>query len=108
TATATATPTPSPTPMATATSTPAPAAQTINLSTRMQVQSGDNAGIGGVIIIGTAPKHVLLRAIGPSLTAVGIPNALADPILELHGPAPFVTVTDNNWRDDPVQEALII
>ena len=51
---------------------------------------------------------MLLRAIGPSLTASGVPNALADPVLELHGPGAFVTVTNDNWRDDPVQEALII
>jgi hypothetical protein len=118
TATATATvapsPTPSPTPTTTptatptATPTPASAAQAINLSTRMLVQTGDNIGIGGFIITGTAPKHVLLRAIGPSLTQFGVPNALADPVLELHGPGAFVTITDDNWRDDPVQEALII
>ena len=74
----------------------------------MQVQTGANVGIGGFIITGTGPKHVLLRAIGPSLTGSGVPDALADPVLELHGPSPFVTVTNDNWRDDPVQEALII
>jgi hypothetical protein len=72
------------------------------------VQIGDNVGIGGFIITGSAPKHVLLRAIGPSLTQLGVPNALADPVLELHGPGTFVTVIDDNWRDDPVQEAAII
>jgi hypothetical protein len=74
----------------------------------MRVQTGANVGIGGFIIAGTTPKHVLLRAIGPSLTAIGVPNALADPVLELHGPGAFVTVRNDNWRDDPVQEALII
>ena len=110
TATTTVTPTPSssPTPTATATATPAEAAQSINLSTRMRVLAGDNAGIGGFIITGTASKHVLLRAIGPSLTGFGVPDALADPVLELHGPGAFVTITDDNWRDDPAQEALIL
>jgi hypothetical protein len=51
---------------------------------------------------------VLLRAIGPSLTQLGIPNALADTVLELHGPGVFATITNDNWRDDPVQEALIL
>jgi hypothetical protein len=74
----------------------------------MLVQSGDNVGIGGFIITGSAPKHVLLRAIGPSLTQFGVPDALADPVLELHGPGAFVTITDDNWRDDPVQEAAIL
>jgi hypothetical protein len=74
----------------------------------MRVQTGDNVGIGGFIITGTAPKHVLLRAIGPSLTQFGVPNALPDPVLELHGPGAFVTITNDNWRDDPAQEAAIL
>ena len=73
----------------------------------MRVQTGDNVGIGGFIITGSDPKHVLIRAIGPSLADFGVPDVLADPVLELHGPGAFVTVTNDNWRDDPVQEALI-
>jgi hypothetical protein len=73
----------------------------------MRVQIGDSVGIGGFIITGIAPKQVLLRAIGPSLTQSGVPDALADPVLELHGPGPFATITNDNWRDDPVQETLI-
>jgi hypothetical protein len=74
----------------------------------MRVQTGDNVGIGGFIITGSAPKHVLLRAIGPSLSQLGVPNALADPVLELHGPGAFVTIIDDNWMDDPVQKAAIL
>ena len=73
----------------------------------MRVQTGDNVGIGGFIITGSASKRVLLRAIGPSLTQFGVPNVLADPTLELHGPGTFVTVANDNWRDDPAQQALI-
>ncbi|HWM26692.1 MAG TPA: M14 family zinc carboxypeptidase [Chthoniobacterales bacterium] len=106
TATATATPTVAPTPPPTPTASPTPAAQPLNLSTRVEVQTGDNVAIGGFIITGSESKHVLLRAIGPSLTG-SVPNALADPVLELHGPGTFVTVVNNDWRDDPMQEALI-
>ena len=74
----------------------------------MRVQTGENVGIGGFIITGSATKHVLIRAIGPSLTQFGVPNALANPVLELHGPDSFVTITNDNWREDPVQEALIM
>lgn len=108
TSTPTATPVISPTPTArpsatpTATSTPTPtstpAAQALNLSTRMRVRTGDNVGIGGFIIAGNASKQVLLRAIGPSLTRYGINDPLADPLMELHGPAGFATIINNNWR----------
>jgi hypothetical protein len=73
----------------------------------MRVQTGANVGIGGFIITGIDPKHVLLRAIGPSLTQLGVPDALADPVLELHGPGSFTTITNNNWRDDSAQETAI-
>lgn len=106
TPTPTATPTSTPTPAPTATPTPSPAAQAINLSTRMLVQTGDGAGIGGFIITGTVEKRVLVRALGPSLVGFGIPNALADPVVELHGPGGFVTITNDNWRD--TQEAAIL
>ena len=73
----------------------------------MRVETGENVGIGGFIITGSSTKHVLIRAIGPSLTQFGVPNALANPVLELHGPGSFVTIINDNWREDPVQEALI-
>lgn len=73
----------------------------------MRVDAGDNAGIGGFIITGNTPKHVVIRAIGPSLTKFGFSasEVLADPTLELHGPGSFATITNNNWRD--TQEAQI-
>jgi hypothetical protein len=79
-----------------------------NLSTRLRAQPGANVGIGGIIITGNGPKHLLLRAIGPSLARFGVPDVLADPVLELHGPSSFATITNDNWRDNSVQEAAII
>jgi hypothetical protein len=83
-----------------------PPIKAINLSTRMRVQTGDRVGIGGFIITGDSPntpKRVLLRAIGPSLTGLGVPGALANPVLELHS---SVGIDFNdNWRD--IQEADI-
>jgi hypothetical protein len=65
----------------------------------MNVLTGENVGIGGFIITGSAPKQVTLRAIGPSLAGLGVPNALADPILELHRPGGLPTITNDNWTD---------
>lgn len=105
TATATATPTATATATPTLTPTPPPASQLVNLSTRMRIQTGDNLGIGGFIIAGTAPMRVLIRALGPSLISSGVSGALGDPALELHGSSGFVTTTNHNWRD--TQEAEI-
>jgi len=107
TATPTVTPTPTPVVTPTPSATPAPAAQALNLSTRLRVQTGDNVGIAGFIITGTAPKHLLLRALGPTLFVEFDSDRLADPVLELHRPS-AATITNDNWRDDPVQEAAIL
>jgi len=100
---------PTPTPTSTPATTPTPAptpAQLLNISTRARIVTGDGVGIGGFIIAGTASKHVLIRAIGPSLSQFGVPDPLADPVLELHGPAGFATIIDDNWRD--AQQAAIL
>jgi hypothetical protein len=76
-----------------------------NISTRGFVETGDNVMIGGTIIIGSAPTRVLLRAIGPSLTNFGVPNALRDPTLELHDGNGALMASNDNWRSD--QEAEI-
>jgi hypothetical protein len=69
----------------------------------MRVETGDNVGIGGFIIRGTTPKHVLIRSIGPSLTQFGVTAPLADPILKLYASGPSPIAVNNNWRDTQEQ-----
>jgi hypothetical protein len=38
------------------------------------------------------------------LTDFGVPGALADPVLELHGPGGFNTITNDNWRETQESE----
>ena len=91
------------TPAPSATPTPTPRAHALNLSTRLRVGTGNDVGIAGFIVNNGGSRLILVRGIGPSLGNTGIPNALADPALELHGPALF---TNNNWRD--AQEEAIL
>src|SRR6266496_3984493 len=69
-----------------------------NISTRGLVQTGDNVTIGGFIIEGSGPKTVIVRAIGPELIPFGIPNALADPTLELHDSTRALIASNNDWQ----------
>jgi hypothetical protein len=75
----------------------------LNISTRVNVQAGDNAMIGGFIIGGTEPKTVIVRGIGPSL---GVPGALADPIIEVHGPSGELLATNDNWREATTRQEI--
>ena len=68
-----------------------------NISTRAFVQTGDNVMIGGFMVQGTEPKRVIIRAIGPELTQYGVPDALANPTLELHDGTRALIASNNNW-----------
>ena len=71
-----------------------------NISTRAFVQTGDNVVIGGFIVQGNPPKRVIIRAIGPELGAppYNVPNALADPTLELHDGTGALIASNDNWQ----------
>src|SRR5204862_629361 len=74
-----------------------------NISTRGLVQTGDEALIGGLIVLGQNPLRVIVRAIGPSLP---VPGVLANPTLEFRDGNGALIASNDNWRSD--QEAEII
>ncbi len=77
-----------------------------NLSTRLQVGGSDDVMISGVIVNAPAgaTKKVIVRAVGPSLGALGVRGALADTTLELHTAAGEV-ITNDNWKIDDATQA---
>jgi hypothetical protein len=93
-----------------------------NISTRGLVQTNDNVMIGGLIVLGQNPLRVIVRAIGPSLSAFGIGNALQDTTLELHNgngatiatsagdltSAPFPDGASLKWREESQSAVLLI
>ena len=77
-----------------------------NISTRAFVGTGDNIVIAGFMLGGNSgDDRVVVRGIGPSLTAAGVPNALADPTLELRDGNGALLVANNDWQDNPAQAA---
>ena len=70
----------------------------VNISTRLMVQTGAKVGIGGFIITGPDAKKVIIRGLGPTLTSFGVPNALQDPVLELHDSTGAVVITNDDWK----------
>jgi hypothetical protein len=76
----------------------------VNISTRGHVSGGDDVLIGGLIVNGDAGQPVVVRAMGPDLAAVGVPDALSDPTLELRDASGTLLVFNDNWRDAQEQE----
>ncbi|PZR74570.1 MAG: hypothetical protein DLM52_09140 [Chthoniobacterales bacterium] len=93
----TASPTPTPLPTATPSATPA-LSRFGNISTRMNVGTGDNVMIGGFTISGSAQKAVVVRVLGPTLAGFGVTRVLADPALELHDSTGAVIATNDDWQ----------
>ncbi len=75
-----------------------PESQLGNISTRGFVQTGDNVMIGGFVVKGIQPKRVIIRAIGPELTRFGVPDVLADPVLELHDRTGALIASNDSWQ----------
>ncbi|HSH39357.1 MAG TPA: hypothetical protein VK993_11275, partial [Chthoniobacterales bacterium] len=68
-----------------------------NISTVCVSERGDNALICGFIIGGNSPREVIVRAIGPSLNPRGVPEAMADPVLELYRGGELIAQNDD-WE----------
>ena len=83
-------------------------AKLANISTRAFVNTGANIVIAGFILGNNVGNdNVILRGIGPSLTGFGVPDALADPTLELHDSNGALLLGNNDWQDDPAQATII-
>ena len=68
-----------------------------NLSTRALVGTDDNVLIGGFIVQGSEPATVILRAIGFSIAALGVENALSDPTITLYDSNQQQIATNDDW-----------
>ena len=76
-----------------------------NISTRLKVETGDNAAIAGFIVTGTQAKKVIIRAIGPSL---GLAGQLGNPTLELYSGTTLLASNDDWMNSTPADKQAII
>lgn len=74
----------------------------INLSARAQVNTGAGVLIAGFIINGSAPKKLLIRGIGASLSQFSVPGVLTDAKLQLVRQSDGKIFGENdNWQTTP-------
>ena len=80
---------------------PAAASKLANISTRGFVEVDDNVMIAGLIVTPSsgASLNILARALGPTLGDIGVPDALANPTLELVNSSGTVIRSNDNWKD---------
>lgn len=76
----------------------------INVSARTRVGVGADLLIAGFVISGDTSKTVLIRAIGPTLTAFGVPGALANSKLDIFS-GPTLVQSNDDWGGDALLNA---
>jgi uncharacterized delta-60 repeat protein len=70
----------------------------INASSRGYVITGQPIFMG-FVIKGTQPKTVLLRAVGPGLSAFGVGGVLSNPVLQLYDSNGNQLLQNNGWAN---------
>jgi hypothetical protein len=78
-------------------------ARLANIATRGLIQPGDKLMIAG-FIIQNGPVRAVVRAIGPSLSAFGITNALPDTTLQLKDQNGTTVLENDDWQSSQKQE----
>jgi hypothetical protein len=79
-----------------------------NISTRGFVGSGNDVLIGGFILGGTSGSaDLIIRGLGPTLTGLGIPEALLDPAITIVNQNGATLASNDNWQDDAANAAAI-
>lgn len=70
----------------------------VNISSRGDVAGGESVLVGGFVVSGNSPKRVLIRGIGPGLTAYGVSGVLADPQVKVYNTNKQVVAANNDWQ----------
>jgi hypothetical protein len=73
-----------------------PTAKLNNIATRGFVGTGSNIVIAGFVISGSGAKTLLIRAVGPTLSAFGLTGVLADPQLAIYRSSDLI-LTNDDW-----------
>jgi hypothetical protein len=77
---------------------PVSSLQIVNTSTRVQVGTGSNVLITGLVLKGEGQKSYLVRGVGPTLASFGVSGALADPTLSVFNGQGVVVASNDDWN----------
>lgn len=72
-------------------------ARLVNVSARNRVGTGDDILIAGFNLSGSGTKRLLIRAIGPKLSAFGVVGFLNDPRLEIFNSSGVRMLENDTW-----------
>jgi sugar lactone lactonase YvrE len=81
-------------------------AQLSNISTRASVGTGSSVEIAGLVVRGSAPTQVLIRAVGPTLANFTVSGVLAQPTLTVKDASGNTIATNTGWSTNSNAAAI--
>ncbi len=84
----------------------ASSANLVNISTRAMVGVGASVEIAGLVIQGTQPATVLIRAVGPTLSQFSLTGVLAQPTLSIADSSGNTIATNTGWSTNANAAAI--
>ncbi len=78
----------------------------VNISTLARISSPSDVVVTGFVISNSSTRNMLIRAIGPTLTAFGINDALRQPQITLYQ-GDQVVATNEGWAPDEAAEGRL-
>jgi sugar lactone lactonase YvrE len=82
-------------------------AQLTNISTRALVGTGSSVEIAGLVVQGSAPTQVLIRAVGPTLSSFNVSGVLAKPTLTIVDSSGNTVATNTGWSTNSNASAIV-
>jgi hypothetical protein len=79
----------------------------VNLSRRDSISRPGEILVSGFVVDGNAAKTFLIRAIGPTLRLLGVPNAVAEPQLKIFDGANRLVASNVAWESAGVSQAVV-
>lgn len=76
---------------------PASASRLLNLSVRAQAGAGAATLTTGFVYSGATPKRLLVRGVGPALSAYGVQSPITDPLVSVYDARNILLSRNDNW-----------
>jgi hypothetical protein len=80
--------------------------QLVNISTRASVGAGSSFEIAGLVLQGSQPTRVLIRAVGPTLASYSVSGVLAQPTLTVFDSSGNPVATNTGWSTNSNAAAI--
>jgi hypothetical protein len=87
---------------------PGNTARLVNLSARANVGTGSRILIAGFVVSGDSSETILIRGMGPTLSAIGVPGSLQNTVITVYDSNQLPIASNAGWSTAPVRGTSLV